>query len=137
MIFGNLTVLNYESSLMHYDVSLNSDERPRNLSSGDAGRSLSVEQRSDGDDVSTLGKNEDGSLPWRTIKSSGSTPGRSSLSGLLRGRLVCAGRQMFRAIALRCSSSECARSHQTLLCGAGKISRSQLYLRKRYNRQST
>jgi len=111
-----------------FEIVVSSKRRQRSLSSGNAGRPMSLEQWSDRNDISTLGQNEDWKVSRRTVQSSSSASTWSTIPWMLRGRPVCTGHEVLRTITLWRSRGYWTASHQTLLPGVGKISWSQLRL---------
>jgi len=77
----------------------------RSLSAGDNGRTLSLEERSDRNDVSALGTYGNRPMSWNSSQLSIATRTRPAVSWLLGECSSTAGRKVLRAIWMQCPNS--------------------------------
>jgi len=97
---------------------------------GDDERSMSLEKRSDRDDVSTLGTNENWKMSRSSSKFTCNAWTRSAIPWMLRGCSDCHGSKVFRPLIVwRSHSWSRFRWNQTLLPWSNSIPGNQLHLR--------
>jgi len=103
------------------------------LSTGNVSRSLSMEERSDGNDVSTLGQNEDRPLSWRTSECTCRPRTRSDVLGMFRKCTINLRQKMFRAFSMRHSDTGYGSGQgHAVLSGSEELHGSQLHVCERW-----